>query len=86
VQLCCISIGEHRAFAGDAIDIGSVISHDAHAVSTDVVAAYVISPDHEDVRFLLLCMEIDGRDQYPQENEQRNSFLHLSSNEIFQAL
>jgi len=49
-----VRVGEHRALAGDPIDVGRAIPHDPMVVGTDVVDADIVAPDDEDVRLLLL--------------------------------
>ena len=46
-----VGVGEQRAFFGDAVDVGSLIAHDAVVVGADVVNADVVAPDHQDIRF-----------------------------------
>src|SRR5262249_45311580 len=46
-----IEVGEHRAFLGDAVDVGRPIAHHASVVGADVPVADVVAEDDEDVRF-----------------------------------
>src|SRR4051812_28367358 len=50
--LLAIPISKHRAFLGDAIDVGRFVTHHAVVVATRVPVADVVPPDHEDVGFL----------------------------------
>ncbi len=54
--LLAVPVGEHRAFLGDAIDVGRAISHDAVVVRADIEPADVVAPDDENVR--LACWHI----------------------------
>ena len=44
-----IDVGEHHPFAGDAVDIGRLVAHQAARVSADVGLADVVTPDDDDV-------------------------------------
>ena len=46
-----VGVGEHRAFFGDAVDVGRLVTHDAVVVGADVMDADVVAPDDEDVGF-----------------------------------
>ena len=52
--LLTIGIGEHSAFLGEAVDVGSLVAHHALIVRTDIPIADVVAPDDEDVRLALL--------------------------------
>ena len=44
-----IVVGEHRAFAGDAVDVGRAVAHHPHVVGRDIRPADIVPEDHEDV-------------------------------------
>ncbi len=50
--LLAVPVGEQRAFAGDAVDVGRLVAHHAAIVGADVELADVVAPENEDVRFL----------------------------------
>jgi hypothetical protein len=52
--LLAVSVSEHRAFFGDAIDVRRAVTHDAVTVGTDIVPADIVAPNNEDVRFISL--------------------------------
>jgi hypothetical protein len=56
-----VVIREANAFHADAIDVRRGVAHRAHAVSTDVLPTDVITPDDQNVRFLLLSLNGCGR-------------------------
>ena len=47
--LLAVPIGEGRAFLRDAVDVGGLVAHHAHAVMADVPYADVVSPNDEDI-------------------------------------
>jgi hypothetical protein len=51
--LLTVKIGEHRAFSGDAVNVGRAIAHDAEIVAADVEPADVVRHDEQDVRLAL---------------------------------
>jgi hypothetical protein len=51
--LLAVVVGEGESFAGDAVNVGGFVAHHAAAVVTDVPGADVVSPDDENVRFVL---------------------------------
>ena len=52
--LLSIGIREHRAFAGDAVDVRSMIAHQTHRICADLWDADVVAKNNKDVRLLLL--------------------------------
>ena len=50
--MLAVVVSENNSFAGDAIDIGRLIPHQAVTVGTDVGNPDVIAPDDENVRLL----------------------------------
>jgi hypothetical protein len=46
-----VVIGQFEALAGDAIDVGRLVTHRAAVVVADVVPADVIPPDDKNIRF-----------------------------------
>ena len=50
--LLAVPVGEQRAFFGDAVDVGRLVTHHALVVGADVEPADVVAPDDEDVGFL----------------------------------
>ncbi len=50
--LLAVPVGERRAFFADAVDVGRLVAHHAHAVAADVPHADVVAPENQDVRFL----------------------------------
>ena len=50
--LLAVVVGEHRAFFGDAVDIGRAVAHHAAVVGADVPLADVVAHDDQDVRLL----------------------------------
>src|SRR6478672_1433436 len=50
--LLSVGIGKQRTLLRDPIDVGGAIPHDAVAIGTDIVDAYVVTPNDEDVRFV----------------------------------
>ena len=50
--LLAVEVGEHRAFLGDAVDVGRAIAHDAVVVAADVEPADVVGHDEQDVRLV----------------------------------
>ena len=51
--LLAVPVGEHRAFVGDAVDVRRLVAHHAHVVGADVELADVVTPDNQDVGFVL---------------------------------
>ena len=51
-----IPIGEPRAFFGDAVDVGRLITHDATVVATRVKPSDVVTHDDEDIGFLIRAL------------------------------
>src|SRR3990170_4495531 len=49
-----VGVGEQCALLRQAVNVGRFVAHDAEAVGADVMNPYVIAPDDEDVRLLLL--------------------------------
>ncbi|MNH27593.1 hypothetical protein D3C79_877100 [compost metagenome] len=47
-----VIVGEHHAFLGDAVDVGSLITDDPLAIGADVGLANVVTEDHQDVGFV----------------------------------
>ena len=47
-----VVVGEHHAFAGDAVDIRRAVPHQAERIGTDVRLADVVAEDDKDVRLL----------------------------------
>jgi len=47
-----IVVGEGDAFLGDAVDVGRLVAHQAHAEMADVGDADIIAPQDQDVGFL----------------------------------
>ena len=58
-----IIVRERHPFAGDAVDVGCLVSHHAAVVVTDVPSADVVAPDDEDVRLLRLRRSAAGRNK-----------------------
>ena len=50
--LLAVPVGEQRAFLGDAVDVGRLVTHHAVVVGADVPLADVITPEDQDVWFL----------------------------------
>jgi hypothetical protein len=48
-----VAIGEQDAVISDAVDVRRVIAHRAPIVGTDIEIADVVSPDDQDVGFVL---------------------------------
>ena len=42
--LLAVEVGEHRAFPGDAVDVGRPVAHDAVVVAADIEPADVVAP------------------------------------------
>src|SRR4030095_4145552 len=65
--LLSIPVSEKHAFFGDAVDVRSAVSHDAVVVRADIEPADIVSPDDQNVRFLVchnqspLCWLVDNR-------------------------
>ena len=78
--LLTIEVREQRAFLGEAVDVRRLVAHHAHVVGAEVELADVVSPDNEDVGFLV---RRPGRseDAQRQPNGQRKTleFHHLWS-------
>src|SRR6516162_1672014 len=51
--LLAIPVGEERALVRDAVDVGCPVAHHSLVVRADVPVADVVSPQDQDVRFLL---------------------------------
>ena len=51
-----IPIGKPRAFFGDAVDVGRLITHDATVVAARVKPSDVVTHDDEDVGFLIRAL------------------------------
>src|SRR5512132_3508892 len=51
--LLSVPVSEKRAFFGDAVNVWSAKSHDAVVVGADVVPADIVTPDDQNVRFLI---------------------------------
>ena len=49
--LLAVPVGEHRAFFGDAVNIGGLVAHHAVVVGAGIPVADVVSPDDEDIGF-----------------------------------
>ena len=47
-----VVVGEHHAFAGDAVDVWRAIAHQAERIGADVRLADVVAEDDKDVRLL----------------------------------
>ena len=45
-----VVVGEHHAFAGDAVDVRRAVAHQAERIGADVGLADVVAEDDEDVR------------------------------------
>ncbi len=73
--LLAIPVGEQRAFAGDAVNVGCLVSHHAAVVGAGVHPADVITPDDEDIRLVLSlrCAEREAADECKQ-NSLREAF------------
>ncbi len=67
--LLSISIGEHRAFFGEAIDAGRLITHHTMVVGADVVHADVVTPNDDDVGLVLGLQRQCGQDSCRYEHE-----------------
>ena len=52
--LLTIPVRKHRAFFGNTVDVGCLVSHDAAMIDARVEPADVVAHDDEDVGFLLL--------------------------------
>ena len=52
-----VPVGEHRAFATDAIDVGRVIAHQAVVIDARIEPSDVIPEDDEDVGLARLLRE-----------------------------
>ncbi len=50
--LLAVPVGERRAFLGDAVDVGGLITHHALAVVADIPVADVVAPDDQKIRFV----------------------------------
>src|SRR5262249_46469795 len=53
--LLAVRVGEAHALAGDAIDVGRAVAHQAVAVTAQVGNADVVAPDDENVWFPFFC-------------------------------
>jgi hypothetical protein len=73
--LLAVPVGEHRALAADAVDVGRAVAHDAHVVGADVVPADVVAHDEQDVRLatgrLGLCRFHDGQRRQRRRSRER---------------
>ena len=56
-----VVVGEHHAFAGDAVDVGGSIAHQAERVGTDIGLPDVVTVDDEDVGPCWLLLGLRGR-------------------------
>ena len=45
-----VVVGEHHAFAGDAVDVRRAVAHQAERIGADVGLADIVAEDDEDVR------------------------------------
>ena len=52
--LLSVVVGEGNAFLGDTVDIRCLVAHQTTVVVADVGGADVVTPDHKDVRLLVL--------------------------------
>ncbi len=52
--LLAVRIGEHHPFRGEPVDVWCLIAHQPAAVATQIRNTDVISPDDQNVRFLLV--------------------------------
>src|SRR5262245_2195965 len=68
--LLTVPVGEHRAFPGDAVDVGRLVTHYVHVVGADVVPPDIIPPDDEDVRLLAGLLRLCGLGQYQHHGSQ----------------
>ena len=59
--LLTVVVSKRQAFFGDAVDVRGAISHHPAVVVTDIPSTDVITPDHEDIGFLLLCLSINAQ-------------------------
>lgn len=48
-----VPVGEHRAFMREAVNVRCTISHESMVVGADVEPANIVSPDNQNVRFLI---------------------------------
>ena len=55
-----VVVGEDHPLAGDPVDIGRAIAHQAHRVGADVRLADVVAEDDEDVRLLAALRDLRG--------------------------
>ena len=51
--LLSIPVRKQSALVGDPVDVGRIITHHALVVSIDVPVADIVTPDHQDVGFIL---------------------------------
>ena len=78
--LLTIEVREQRAFLGEAVDVRCLVAHHAHVVGAEVELADVVSPENEDVGFLV-CRLGRSEDAQRQPDGQRKilEFHHLWS-------
>ena len=53
-----VVVGEHRAFMTDLVDVGRLSDHQAAVIDARLHPADVVTHDEEDVRFLLLPVQM----------------------------
>jgi hypothetical protein len=51
--LLSIPVSEKRAFFGDAVNVLGAVSHDSVVVRADIEPADIVTPDDQNVRFLI---------------------------------
>jgi hypothetical protein len=51
--LLAVPVGKDRSFGGNTVDVRRLVAHHSHVVGGDIELADVVSPDHQDVRFVL---------------------------------
>ncbi len=83
-----VVVGEHRAFAADAVDVGRLADHQAAMINRRLHPADVVAHDEQDVRLLFLRgrrsrrtdrRQADGEDRRPQAaREPRGGAAHFS--------
>ena len=78
--LLTVPIRENCTFAGDAVNVGRLVTHHAHVVGADIKLADVVAPDYKDVRLLLRCCAVGS-------NAHRDDYRHHGKNDVgsFQA-
>ena len=60
--LLTIPVGEDRSFLADTVNVGRLIPHHAHVVSTDIENSNVITHYHQDIGFACLARLLSLRD------------------------